>query len=162
MLKPQRKFMKTSRYAPREIFEKILEWTVIPTFDLVIEYGNKGFIVVKRKIAPYKNQWALPGLRMMKGEEINDTLRRIAKNELSLAINPRQRVFLGQYVGKFKTERKRQDLSTGYTLKVSTKQIIKLNNNHFSDYRITKKIPSPIGAMYKFYLLKWLGRKKKK
>jgi hypothetical protein len=43
------------KFAPKEIFEKILEWAVIPTFDLVIEYGNKGIIVVKRKIAPYKN-----------------------------------------------------------------------------------------------------------
>lgn len=35
------------KYAPREIFEYILEWSVIPTFDLIIEYGSKGIIVVK-------------------------------------------------------------------------------------------------------------------
>lgn len=140
------------KYAPREIFERILEWSVIPTFDLVIEYGNQGFIVVKRKIAPYKNQWALPGFRMMKGEEIDDTLKRIAKNELGLSINPQQKVFLGQYVGRFKTEHQRQDLSTGYMVSVSDSQTIRLNSEHFTDYRIVKTTPSPIGAMYKFYL----------
>ena len=147
---------KTPEYAPRKIFEQILKWSVIPTFDLVIEYGDQGFIVVKRKIAPYKNQWALLGLRMMKGERINDTLKRIAKNELSLNINPHRKIFLGQYVGKFKTEHQRQDLSTGYAIKARDTQLIKLNQDHFSDYLITKKIPSPIGAMYKFYLQKYL------
>lgn len=47
------------KYAPQEVFEQILEWTVvIPTFDLVIEYGNQGVILVKRKIPPYQHQWA--------------------------------------------------------------------------------------------------------
>jgi ADP-ribose pyrophosphatase YjhB (NUDIX family) len=50
------------KFAPREIFEQILEWSVIPTFDLLIQYGDQGIILVKRKIAPYKDQWALPGL----------------------------------------------------------------------------------------------------
>jgi ADP-ribose pyrophosphatase YjhB (NUDIX family) len=52
------------KYAPREIFEQILEWAVIPTFDLVIEIEGKGYLMVKRKIEPYKDKWALPGLRV--------------------------------------------------------------------------------------------------
>jgi len=35
---------------------------------------------------------------------------RIAKQELNLKINPRKRAFVSQYVGKFKTEKQRQDL----------------------------------------------------
>lgn len=147
---------KTPRYAPREIFEQILEWSVIPTFDLVIEYENQGVVVVKRRIAPYKDQWALPGLRMMKGEGIDDVLKRIAKKELGLSINPQRKVFLGQYVGKFKTERQRQDLSTGYFVKISNTQSIKLNPDHFTDYCITKTIPRSMGAMYKFYINEYL------
>lgn len=151
---------KKLKYAPREIFEQIMEWSVIPTFDLVINYGNQGFIVVKRKIAPYKNQWALPGLRIMKGEEIDDTLKRIAKNELGLNINTQRKIFLGQYVGKFKTEHQRQDISTGYMISVAGSQPIQLNSEHFTDYRIAGTIPSPMGAMYKFYLKS--GKKYKK
>lgn len=143
---------KEPKFAPQEIFEKILEWSVVPTFDLVIQYGKRGFIVVRRKIAPYNNQWALPGLRMLKGEEIDDVLERIAKKELGLSIEPKKKIFLGQYVGKFKTEYQRQDLSTGYMVSVQNNQVIQPNLEHFKDYNVTKEIPSPIGAMYKFYL----------
>lgn len=80
----------------------MLEWGVMPTFDLVLEYENQGIILVKRKIMPYKDQWALPGLRVYKGENIEDTIERIAKQELGLKVNASKRKFIGQYMGRFK------------------------------------------------------------
>lgn len=145
---------KSPKFAPKEIFDKILEWSVIPTFDLVIQYGDQGIIFVKRKIAPYKNQWALPGLRMLKGEKINDTLKRIAKNEVGLIIDPNNKKFIAQYDGMFKTEQGRQDISTGYMVSVDTNQEVQINRNHFIDFQISKKMPKPIGAMYKYYFEK--------
>ena len=124
------------KFAPRNVFEQILEWAVIPTFDLVVEYGDKGIILVKRKIALYRNQWALPGLRMFKGEDIENTLMRIANQELGLKINPFERKYLGQYVGRFTTEHQRQDLSTGYYIKVPSTQEIKINKEHFSSMKL--------------------------
>ena len=76
------------KFASKEIFEQMLEWGVMPTFDLVLEQGNQGVVLVKRRIAPYKNKWALPGLRQYKGESFRETLTRIAKDELDLEINP--------------------------------------------------------------------------
>jgi hypothetical protein len=155
--------MTKTKFAPRDIFEQILEWAVIPTFDLVIEYGNKGVIIVNRKIAPYQNKWALPGLRILKGENIEDTLIRIADKELGIKIDPSQKEFLGQYIGKFATEYNRQDLSTGYYIGISPTQEIKINRDHFSSMRLItsrKEIPSKIGAMYKFYLNKFFDLKK--
>ncbi|HRZ85798.1 MAG TPA: NUDIX domain-containing protein [Candidatus Paceibacterota bacterium] len=150
--------MEKIKFAPKEIFEQILEWAVIPTFDLVIEYGDQGVIIVKRKIPPYQSQWALPGLRMFKGENIEETLVRIADKELGLKIDPSQRKFLGQYVGKFSTEHNRQDLSTGYSIRIQSPQLIKPNDDHFSSImHITsrEKIPPKMGTMYKFYLNKY-------
>jgi len=143
--------MSEIKFAPKEIFEQMLEYMVIPTFDLILEYNNEGIILVKRKIAPYKNQWALPGLRMYKGENIDDTLKRIAEAELGIKIDPKNKIFLGQYIGKFTTEHNRQDISTGYYLKVKD-CIIKPNEDHFYSHQITKTIPKDIGAMYKYYL----------
>jgi ADP-ribose pyrophosphatase YjhB (NUDIX family) len=140
------------KYAPREVFEQILEWAVIPTFDLVIEIGDQGFLVVKRKIAPYKNQWALPGLRMYKGESIDDTIARIAKQEVGLQLDPANKVLLGQYVGKFKTEHERQDLSTGYYFKLPDSTKVTINPDHFSTYKLAKQLPQNMGAMYKYYI----------
>ncbi|MCC2631822.1 MAG: hypothetical protein K0S20_521 [Patescibacteria group bacterium] len=148
------------KLAPKELFSEILEYMVIPTFDLALEYGDQGIIVAKRKIQPYKDVWALPGLRMMKPEEINDTLYRIAKNELGLEIDPEKKTFLGQYVGKFSTESNRQDISTGYLIQIDDSQEIRLNTDHFSSFKIVKDTPKPIGAMYKFYLEKYFELKK--
>ncbi|MBS3170514.1 NUDIX domain-containing protein [Candidatus Woesearchaeota archaeon] len=147
--------MPEPKFAPREIFEQILEWSVIPTFDLIIQYGDQGVIIVKRTIPPYKNQWALTGLRMLKGESIEDTLQRIAKKELGLDIDSKNKRILGQYVGRFKTEHQRQDISTGYLIQIPSTQPIILNPAHFSAIRIInskEEIPSRTGAMYKFFL----------
>ncbi len=37
---------------PREVFEEGLKNFVMPTFDLAIEHGRNGVIIVKRIIAP--------------------------------------------------------------------------------------------------------------
>lgn len=149
--------MKEPIFAPREIFEQILEYSVIPTFDLIVELQNGGVVIVYRSIAPYQNKWALPGLRMYKNETIDDMLTRIAKQELGVGIDVSSRKFLGQYVGTFTTEHNRQDLSTGYIVK-ATSDSITFNKEHFTKHKVIKssdEIPSPIGAMYSFYLDKY-------
>lgn len=149
------------KLAPRDVFEQILEWAVIPTFDLVIANGDLGIVLVKRKIAPYQRQWALPGLRMYKNESIDAALTRIAKQEIGLHIDPTSKELLGQYVGRFATEHQRQDLSTGYLIRLPVAQEIVLNQDHFSALRYIKsvrEIPAKTGAMYRFYLQKYFDR----
>jgi len=97
----------------------------------------------------------LPGLRMFKGEDIPDVLKRIAADELGLEMDLTNKIFLGQYVGKFKTEHSRHDLSTGYMIKCSTDSVLKVNSAHFSSFKLIRfenEIPNNIGAMYAFYL----------
>ncbi|NEA23531.1 hypothetical protein [Actinomadura bangladeshensis] len=49
------------KFAPREDFENVLEYAVIPTFDLVVELPEDGGVVLARRtIAPYRNKRALP------------------------------------------------------------------------------------------------------
>ena len=141
-------------YAPQDIFNHILKFAVIPTFDIIINIKDLGVIIVKRKIAPYKNFWALPGLRMMKNEIIENTLKRIGKEELGIKIDPTIKHFIGQYVGRFKTENNRQDLSTCYAINC---ELLRLNINsaHFSGHRFIEsknQIPNNTGAMYRYYL----------
>ena len=90
---------------------------------------KKKILILKRKIDPYKNKWALPGLRQVKPETIEDTLRRIAVQELDLVIDPKQGILLGQYDGIFPS---RQDMSTGYYFKVSSDAPIVFNRAYFS------------------------------
>ncbi len=154
--------MSKIKLAPKKIFDQILKWSVIATFDIILECEEGSVIILKRSIAPYRGKWALPGLRIFKSENINDTLKRIAKNEIGLKINTSKKVFLGQYVGKFKTENNRQDLSTCYLIKIALSKKYNINKNHFSNYKIInskKQIPKNIGAMYKYYLNLYFDKK---
>jgi len=144
----------TFRFALRDVFEKILQFAVIPTFDLIVRFEDRGVILVRRRIASYKNAWALPGLRMMKPEGIEDTLKRIALTEIGVTIDPGRREFIGQYVGRFRTEYQRQDLSTCYAVPCDTRDVA-LSREHFSGccfIKETGEIPVRIGAMYRYFL----------
>ncbi|MCW2903076.1 MAG: hypothetical protein JWO67_5341 [Streptosporangiaceae bacterium] len=146
------------KFAPRPIFENILKYGVIPTFDLVIEMpSHAGVVLVRRIIPPYENRWALPGLRIFKPESIEDTIARIAEDELGLLVDVDDKRLLGQYVGRFKTEHERQDLSTCYVVRALTEDI-QLNQHHFSGHQIIKQwhdVPANTGAMYRFYLSRY-------
>ncbi|MEV5748351.1 NUDIX domain-containing protein [Actinoallomurus sp. NPDC052308] len=146
------------KFAPREVFDQLLEWSVIPTFDLVVELPDEaGVVLVRRTIAPYENCWALPGLRMFKGEGIDDVIARIAEDELGVEVDVDGKRFLGQYVGRFKTENERQDLSSGYVVKAFSSEL-RINTAHFSGHRVIKKhseVPPSTGAMYRFYLSRY-------
>ena len=148
---------RSLRLAPRGLFEQMLAYAVIPTFDLVLAYGEQGVIVCRRRTAPYKGVWALPGLRMMKPEGIDDTIRRIANEELGLEVETREKVLIGQYVGRFRTEHERQDLSTAYFLPVAEDQPIKPNESHFSSVAVIDHVPARMGAMYRFYLERYFA-----
>lgn len=152
--------MAEPKFAPREIFESILEWSVLPTFDIVFVYGEQGIVLLKRTIEPYKNVWALPGLRMYKGESIDDTLLRVAKQELGVIIDPSQKTLLAQYVGKFKTEFQRQDISTAYVIRLKGNEELKPNKDHFSGMKITCDVPPKTGGMYKYYIQEYLALKR--
>jgi ADP-ribose pyrophosphatase YjhB (NUDIX family) len=144
----------TLLFAPRDVFKNILEYAVIPTFDLIVRFEDRGVILVRRKIAPYKNTWGLPGLRMMKPEGIEDTLKRIASTEIGVCIDTDRRKFIGQYVGWFRTERLRQDLSTCYAVPCDAQDVV-LNREHFSGCRFIqgkREVPMMAGAMYRYFL----------
>jgi len=149
--------MPNLKWAPRDVFEKILEFAVIPTFDLILDIEERGIILLKRIIPPYQNLWALPGLRMCKPEEIEDTLIRIASDEIGLEIEPCKRFFLGQFIGKFQEEFGRQDLSTGFAISLGKESKPIYNPKHFKSLRFVNninEIPTNTGEMYRFYLKK--------
>ncbi len=124
---------------------------------MVIEVPDQGVLIIKRKIEPYNNRWALPGLRIMKPESIHDTIERIALQEAGLTLDLTSLRYLGQYVGRFQTEHNRQDLSTGYAVKANS-SVLSINPEHFFSYRLiysANDIPKDTGGMYKFYLNKY-------
>lgn len=92
---------------------------------------------------------------MHKGELIEDVLKRIAIKEVGIKIDTKQKHLIDQFVGKFSTEHHRQDISTGYYIKVDSTQPININEEHFTQFQVIstlEQIPSSTGAMYRHYL----------
>ncbi len=73
-------------------FKKI--YTKVPriTIDLIIVKG-KTFLLTKRSIKPFNGLWHFPGGTVLYKEKIEDTISRVAKEELGIKII--QKKFLG-------------------------------------------------------------------
>ena len=144
---------RNEAWAPAEIFESILRYSVVPTFDLILE-SVEGILLVRRCISPYKGLWALPGLRIFKGESIAECLARIALDEVGLRVNPAHGTFINQATVKFRTDNERQDLSTCYAFELEIDDVM-LNNDHLSAWMFIRdmtKIPVTTGGLYKEHL----------
>lgn len=64
-----------------KIFSKVPRICV----DLVIK-SEKGVILTKRNIYPYKGYWHTPGGGIIFGERIKETVERVAKEELNIDV----------------------------------------------------------------------------
>ncbi len=56
----------------------------IPTVDIIIEFGSKGIVLIKRKNPPYG--WAIPGGFVDYGESLEEAAVREAEEETNLKI----------------------------------------------------------------------------
>jgi ADP-ribose pyrophosphatase YjhB (NUDIX family) len=140
-------------WAPDEAFAAMLQYGVIPTFDVIL-HGPDGVLLVRRRISPYANMWALPGLRILKGETIEVCLHRIARDEVGIDVNPAAARFVSQAVVKFSSNYRRQDLSSCYGFEIGA-QTVKLNEEHLSDWTFAwdmDSLPTPIGELYRAHL----------
>jgi 8-oxo-dGTP diphosphatase len=58
------------------------------TVDAVVFHApSQSVLLIKRKDKPFKGKWALPGGFVRRGETLEDTLRRIIKEEIGLEMN---------------------------------------------------------------------------
>ena len=55
------------------------------TVELVVQTKN-GIVLTKRSIVPCKGQWHIPGVTLLKGERLEQAMKRVAKKELGLKV----------------------------------------------------------------------------
>jgi len=66
-----------------KLYKKIIKSVPILCVDLIIYFDNK-YLLVKRSQNPLKNEWWVPGGRVLIGEKIEDAARRKLNEELSI------------------------------------------------------------------------------
>ena len=84
----------------KDIYAKIVEQIPILCVDLVIEREDGHFLTVKRVNEPLKDEFWVPGGRVMRNEKLLDAAKRIAKQEIGFIIDDLW--FYGMYEGFFK------------------------------------------------------------
>jgi ADP-ribose pyrophosphatase YjhB (NUDIX family) len=140
-------------WAPDEAFAVMLRYGIIPTFDLIL-HNPDGVLLVKRRISPYANMWALPGLRILKDETIEDCLERIARDEVGVKIDGTAARFVSQRVERFTSDYGRQDLSSCYAIRIGA-EVVKVNEDHLSDWTFAPdlgSLPANMGELYRQHL----------
>lgn len=72
-------------------YQRIKSLVPIPSVDLIVRIDNK-ILLCRRVNEPAKGKWWLPGGRILKGEYIENAVRRKAGEELGIAINIEKQV----------------------------------------------------------------------
>ena len=72
------------RFIPDENYKFIVKKMPILVVDLFVKLESGQYILVRRANEPLRDQWWIPGGRVLKGEEIKTAAYRIAKEELGL------------------------------------------------------------------------------
>lgn len=82
---------------PKDKYKYILEYMPVVCVDLVIVYNGKVFMA-KRVNEPAKNQWFLPGGRILKNERLQDAVIRKAKEEVGLDVKIIKPLIFGETI----------------------------------------------------------------
>ena len=85
------------------LYKKIYKKTTIVCVDLVVRHGKK-FLLVKRKNAPAKGEWFLPGGRVFKNEKLEEAAVRKSKEEIGLRGTVKKFLGIGEHfeAGRFR------------------------------------------------------------
>ncbi|MCL5970610.1 MAG: NUDIX domain-containing protein [Patescibacteria group bacterium] len=67
--------------------------------DIVLKQ-EQGILLSKRLIPPSKGKWHFPGGTVLRGEKLEDTAKRVAKEEMGVEINIKENLGVIEYFGE--------------------------------------------------------------
>ena len=144
--------MKIQRI-PFTEFKKIYSRVPRLCVEVVLVSENK-ILLTKRSIPPAIGQWHTPGGTVLKGETLEMTVKRVAKEELGVSVKVVK--FLGVIEYKSFINHYSQDISLPFLVETKSKKTIKLDG-HADKYDFFKEIPRNTIKELKDYYLKNLG-----
>lgn len=135
-------------WMPERLWKQVQARIPIPCVDVILENSKAEVLLGWRKIPPYRNVWALPGGRVLKGEGLRASAKRIlAQYRLSAG----ELFLVGVFPVKFPTR-------ADFTCCLASKQprgVAEPDGSEFSSFIWARKIPSKIGANYRRMILRW-------
>jgi ADP-ribose pyrophosphatase YjhB (NUDIX family) len=137
---PYKTFLKTFELVPR----------VAPNLAIFDEKGR--ILLTKRAIPPFPDTWHLPGSFLLKGESINDCLKRIAKKELGIILNVKKTKLLAVYED-LELDPRGHVVDIIYEYRVKTLKF-KLTDES-KDIQFFDRIPKNMGFNHGDYLVEW-------
>jgi len=116
------------------MFRIIHEKTPIVCIDVVLIMTDGGFLMIKRKEEPAKDQWWLPGGRVLKNESLVSAARRKVLEETSLRIKSLVKIVEGYELlfreDPFGHGRGTHSISTCFSAEVGDPSELKLDDYH--------------------------------
>ncbi|MAF16641.1 MAG: GDP-mannose mannosyl hydrolase [Marinomonas sp.] len=97
-----------------EDFKFVVQTVPLFSIDLVVLNEKNQILVGKRKNAPAKGYWFVPGGRVYKGEALEDAFSRITSTELGVKLDYLSTVQLGLYDHLYRDSVFGDDISTHY------------------------------------------------
>jgi len=133
----------------KNIFSKVPRLCV----DLILK-TDKGILLTKRTIGPFRRTWHFPGGGVLFDESQEQALKRIAKEELNLDINIIKMLGVVEYLNEVYGDFRRHSVGIVYLVKITSKSI-ELDNGaeHYSFFKnIPENMPSPQKEFLKKHL----------
>ena len=81
-------------WIPDDVWAEVVKHMPIPSVDLVVRCTD-GILLAKRQNEPAKGEWFVPSGRVRKGEQLSETVERVAQEELGVGVSIEER--LGTY-----------------------------------------------------------------
>lgn len=148
-----RKNVPKHKWLPSSLWNQFLKTMPIACVDLVLEREDNAILYGWRLIKPYSQVWALPGGRILHGETVTQSARRIAR-EYGLRFN--ELCLIGVFPQRF---RDRSDISIATAcLRISGEP--KIDGIEFSRFAWMKTPPSRLGENYRRMISKWKKARK--
>ncbi len=126
------------------IFSKVPRLCV----DIILK-GKAGVLLVNRSVAPEPNKWHIIGGTVHRGEKLEQSVKRIDREELGIKVDIKK--FLGVIEYNFK---KYFDFPVALAYLVTTKDKKIILDQDASEYKFFKKVPSNTTPRQKEFLLK--------
>jgi ADP-ribose pyrophosphatase YjhB (NUDIX family) len=144
---------RSGQWIPEGIWKQVRIHIPIPCVDVIVENAKGEFLLGWRCIQPYRNVWALPGGRLLKGEPLQHAVSRILA-EYSLRAS--DLYLVGAFPIRFPG---RSDVPICIAAKHKG-GTAEPDGNEFSRFLWTKKPPSRLGKNYGRMIAKWLRIRK--